>query len=200
MSKRIELKLYLALGTSECGEVKMIDYFFQHEDSFSGVTGSSFYFVSPEEIEERNDLDNVIDNYGYLWQEAVQDGQTTDSQEDYMQSWIDSYRANGEGLFICHDNSYLNELERDEDFLKYAQANFTDKKMIDFWDEEVGTFECVGGGRCFSGDEDSLDSYINDKRAALHDIARKFESKKISIEQVETFLIDNEIPYKKIEK
>jgi len=52
--QRIELRLYLALGETESGEIKMLDYFFDsgklHGQDFKGVTGSSFYFVSPEEI------------------------------------------------------------------------------------------------------------------------------------------------------
>jgi len=201
-SKKIELKINLPLGINGDGEVIMIDGFFKHQDDFKGVTGSSFTWCSPEHIEEANDLDNLKENYGYLWEEAVADDNTEGSLETYMKDMLDSYRINREGLFFFHDYSNLDLLQDDTEFLKFASKKFhSSSEKYDFYDPEIGTFECTSGGRMFSGDDESEGfDYVNSKRAFLHGAAILFEEGEIDIEAVEHMLIENKIPYKKIEK
>jgi len=203
--QRIELRLYLALGETESGEIKMLDYFFDsgklHGQDFKGVTGSSFYFVSPEEIEERNDLDNVKDSYGYLWQEAVRADQTELGLDEYIQELIDSEINYGDGVFFSHDSSYLTQLADDKKFMEFAENKYCDNKRLrDLWDSEVGTFECVGGGRCFDAEEDDMTFYISPEREELHAVARRYEAGEMSIDEVEAFLIKTNIPFKKVER
>lgn len=206
MSKRIELKLYTALGTDESGDIKMVDYFFNHGDMhgkpFFGVTGSSFMWCSPDYIQEQDNIENVKDHYGFLWQECVKAETTKESEEEFCQGLIDSNKCNGSGIFLGHDDSYLYELDQDETFLKYVENNFAEKnKVVDgLYDEEIGTFACVGGGRCFSGDENNLKDYINPVRRSLHLVAVEFEAGKIDIETVERFLVDNDIKFNKVVK
>ena len=199
-SKKIELKINLPLGVQEDGEVRMVEGFFQHQGDFRGVTGSSCRWCSPEDIEEANGIENLIHNFGYLWEEAVADGNTEDSLETYMRDMLDSYLINGGGLFFCHDYSYLDLLQDDPEFLKFAANKFhSSSEKYDFYDPEIGTFDCTSGGRIFDADDKDLE-YINPKRALLHETALLFEAGKIEIEAVERMLTNNKIPYKKIEK
>lgn len=195
----MRLVLYTALGINEHNEVKMLDSFFQHNDGFKGVTGSSFYYVSPEEINNRNDLETISDDYDFIWKEAVNNGNTEESKEEYMQNFIDSYTSNSDGLFVGHDTSYVHKLDRDDDFIKFYNSN-KKTKLTGLYDSDEGTFECIGGGRCFNGDEVDMLSYVNNQRALLHNIARMFESGLIDIETVEQMLIDNNISFIKEEQ
>lgn len=192
----MRLTLYTALGINEHREIKMLDSFFQHNDGFKGVVGSSFYYVSPDEIADRNDLETVSDNYDYIWKEAVANGSTDEGKDEYMQNFIDSYTCNSDGLFVGHDTSYIYNLDRDEDFLKFYNEH-AETKLKGLYDSDEGTFECVGGGRCFDNDEVDMVKYVNDQRALLHDIARMFEAGLIDIETVEQILIDNKVPFTK---
>lgn len=199
MTKRIELRLYKALGVSEEGDVKMIDYFFQHEDEFKGVTGSSFYFVSPESVEDRNDLENIEESYSFLWSESVAAGKTEKGLSEFLEDFKDSYLANGDGLFVGHDTSYIHHLDRDSKFLEFFNA-LNGLELRGCYDSDRGTFECVGGGRCFDATEEDLKNYENDNAAILHDLARAFEADYINISFVETVLNDLGIPFEKVEK
>lgn len=130
---RTELKLKRCVGITNAGELIMVDCLFNDEmngSPFHGANGYSFVGITQSEIDERNDMTNVIDNYGYLWQEAVKDGSTTDSQEDFLQSWID----NCDGYFIGQDTSYIYDIPD------------TIKKMHF---DGCETFECISGGRMF---------------------------------------------------
>lgn len=189
------LILYLAVGKSSDNEVTMIDSFFQYKDGMKGVTGSKFYFVSPDEIESRNDLDGIKSNYDYIWKEEVQNGNTELGLDGWAEQFRDSYIANGDGLFVGHDTSYLPKLDRDETFLKFA-SNYTGQELTDLYDSDLGTFECVGGGRCFNSNDDDLESYI-DGRKIIHDLARKFEAGAIDLASIENELTLNNIPFEK---
>ena len=197
-SIRTQLNIYLPLGTSKHEEVKMINYFFDHGD-MKGVTGSLFNWCSPECIQERNSVESVIDFAGEVYEESETEQERFDTIEEWAEDVIRSYRYNSDGVFCFHDNSYVYKLSEDQEFIKYVEQKFTDnKKLDDLYDEELGTFECVGGGRCFDKDEEFLSEYINPKRLALYEVAKQYESGKISIEQVEVFLKDNEIPFNKV--
>lgn len=199
MSKKTKIVLNKALGVSSDLEVKMIDYFFDDGDDFKGVTGSNFYFISPEEINSRNDLENIKESYDYLWSESVACGKTEESLETWLESLKNEYLQNSDSLFVGHDTSDIHYLDQDKEFLKfYNSINGVDLKGC--YDETDGTFECVGGGRCFSGDEKNLKKYVNPKTKKLHDLARDFEKNLISIEQVENVLKKLGIDFQKITK
>lgn len=118
------------VGITEDNEIIMLDSIFDHGDGFKGAVGSSFYALEQSEVDDRNDLENVIENYGYIWQEAVAAGNTTESQEKFIRGFINS----SEGYFLGHDDSYIHHI-KDE---------FQEKYFPD-----AVTFECVGGGRMF---------------------------------------------------
>lgn len=195
-SNTIRLKLYTTLGLTADNEVKMLDSFFQHQDDFKGVTGSSFYFVDPQGIEERNDIDNIKDNYDFIWREQVQAQKTEESLDEWAESFKQEYIMNSDSLFVGHDTSYIHHLDRDQAFLDWHNSRFK-TELKGCYDDEEGTFECIGGGRCFNSEEEDLVSYIDDSRALLHDLARSFEAGNIDIETIEQVLIANDIKYSK---
>ena len=89
-------------------------------------------------IDERNDLDNVKDIYGYLYEEAETDHEN-ESLDEYMQSLIDQAQGYGQE-FLGHDDSDCH-LVTDE-VTEYINENIMD-------DFEVAAYECIGGGGCF---------------------------------------------------
>lgn len=124
------------------GTLYMVDYTFEgtmHGKPSIGVTGSCFAPVTQAEIDERNEVENVIESCGFIGQEAVENGETTKSQEDWIEDLIECKLNNGEGLFIGHDTSCIHKIP-DEIREKYFP--------------DAVTFECIGGGRCFDGDEE----------------------------------------------
>lgn len=133
---RTELKLKKCLGITNDGELVMVNYLFNHDgdESFHGATGSTFVGVTQREIDDRNDLETVKDSYGYIWQEAVKDGTTTDSQDDYIQGLIDSEVNYGGKYFFAQDDSYIYDIP---DSIKKMHFDGCE------------TFECIGGGRMF---------------------------------------------------
>jgi hypothetical protein len=161
---RQELRLNKLLGITKSGELIMVDYLFNdtlHGEPFHGATGSSFVGVTQDEIDDRNDLENVKDTYGYLWQEAVKDGATTDSMEDFLQSWID----NAEGYYIGHDTSGIHHIPD------------TIKKMHF---DGCETFECVGGGRMFPLKEEMMIIFDQD----LFDAVNAIENESLPLEML----------------
>ncbi len=134
---RQQLILNKCVGITKQGELILVNYLFNdtlHDKPFHGATGSRLCPLSQDYIDDRNDLENVIDTYGYLWQEAVKDGLTTDSQEAYIQGIIDAEVNYGDSMFLGHDTLDVHYIPDDikKEYFKDAVS-----------------FECIGGGRMF---------------------------------------------------
>ena len=112
---------------------------------FHGATGTRFVPVSQDEIDERNNFENVAENYGYLWQEAVESGCTIDSQEDYLQAMIDDTLMYNE--FFGQDNSYVHLIP--------------DSIKKEYFSEYI-TFTCTGGGRMFPMKREDMKVIFNE--------------------------------------
>lgn len=138
------LSLNKCVGITKSGELVMVLNFFNktlYDKPFHGATGTIFNPLSQSEIDERNDLENVKDAYGYLWTEAVKDGSTTDSYDDYMQKLIDTEINYGEGLFLGHDTSDI-----------YLIPDEIKKTHFDGYE----SFECISCGRMFPLKEEDM--------------------------------------------
>lgn len=125
------------IGITKNGEIHMVDYIFEdtlHGKPFCGATGSCFYPLTQEQVDDRKDPETLKDTYDFLWREAVAEERTEDSLEDYMEQIVRESEWSGE-LFPGHDNSYVDKIP--EDFQR------------EYFADAVG-FECVGGGRMFS--------------------------------------------------
>lgn len=185
---REEIKLYLPIGIDREDKLIMIDYFFSstlEDKPFFGVTGSHFDFYYPETIEAANDIENIKDNYGYLWQEEVANGMTEESLDVWAEEFKQSYLLNGDGIFISHDTGYLEYICDHKEVLDHYG-------ITELWDEEQGTLSCSGGGRMFSKDDEDFEHYFTHGKL-LHDLIRNFEGGEVSLEDVYNILIDNKV-------
>lgn len=134
---RQEIKLNKIVGITKYGEIVMLREVFNYVDGlhgkpFHGACTASFNAVDQNYIDERNDVDNVKDNYDYLWKEAVQSGNTELGLNEYIEELIELELSQGDGEFIGHDTSYIYDIPK-----SFKEEYFPD----------AVTFECVGGGR-----------------------------------------------------
>lgn len=193
MSNSIRLNLFLALGTSDHDEVIMVDSFFKHKDGMQGCTGSQFSYLSEDCIEAENETDYLKENYDYLWEESVASGKFKGSLDEYIENFKQEIEHNYDGLSIHHDTSYLGDLEENEKFLKWAKEKY--KFNGDFYDQETGTFSCIGGGRMF-GDDTKINHYFDDLYASVLELIKGFENEEFSIDYVQNQLDVLGIEYK----
>jgi hypothetical protein len=134
------------IGITDSGEIYLLNYIFEstlHGTPFCGATGSILTPLTQAYVDSRNNIDSLKDTYGFLWQEAVKDGNTELGLDDYLQEMMDSEVQYGEGLFLGHDTSDTHHITDEqtaeiETVLKYKH--------------EIIGYECIGGGRCFDRD------------------------------------------------
>lgn len=120
------------LGITEHDEIIYVDSF-----HWNGVSCNSFTPVSKEDIELRNDIDNLKDNYGYLWQESVAQGTTEESLNDFIDAIVEQSEASGQ-YFVGHDDSHIYDITEDDKELIATHFNIDP--------EDIETFECIGVG------------------------------------------------------
>jgi hypothetical protein len=130
MTKRKEKKYFKPVGIKD-GSIYFLDYIFEDGD-FKGAVGTVLDPITPEYIENITNED-WVEYSRDLWKSAVETNSTEDSLEDYAKLIENDSEISGL-LYPGHDNSY-SEL--------YDEA----KKHFDY---EIETFNCCGGGRCFS--------------------------------------------------
>lgn len=149
-----ETKYNEIIARDEDGTIIMLDYVFDHGDGFKGATGTRFELVSKERYEEETSEEYVRDNYGYLWQEAVQHGNYKGSEEDYIRELMQDVDT------LVYDDSYS--------FMHDAI-----REKLGVTEEEYPIITCTGGGRMF--DKDS--NYPTVYRPDLLEIIHKYETK-----------------------
>ena len=169
---RQEEKIYKLVGINKNGEIVMCDDIFKYSDGFKGACGSIFEILSKKKAREINRLVREYGDYGYedLWRECVQARETTDGLTEWLKSVVNEELEDGKD-FVGQDTSSLNYLERE---LKRIYESMPEEKlqeMIDFINEnnyrndnvyfesiddfkQNAVFSWVGGGRCFSKDEE----------------------------------------------
>lgn len=135
-------------------EVYVLNSVFKYDDDFKGATGGVLVPVSQNEVDERNDYEYLGDIWGYLWEEAVERGDTEDSKEDYLQMVFSDY----DGFFFCHDESDCYHDGVQELLIKF---------------DDTVCFECIGGGRCF--DKKILESAVEILDQELFDLIKAYE-------------------------
>ena len=136
---------------AEDNQITVLDYVFDHGDGFKGATGSNYYPVTENEIQDRiseyEDDDTELlcyyaENFGELTPEMIRN--------------VDSSRESLIELFF--DNSIDSNLEHEKEIRKY------------FPEEDFPIIECVGGGRCFDKD------FQGNKNKELSKIIREYET------------------------
>ena len=169
---RQEEKIYKLVGINTNGELVMCDDLFKYSNSFKGATGSIFEVLNKEKAEEINRLVREDGEYGYedLWRECVHGGHTTDGLAEWLENVVDEELADGKD-FVGQDTSYFNYLKQELKRLYKSMPEEKLQEMIDFINEnncrnddvyfdsiedfkKNAVFSCVGGGRCFSKDEE----------------------------------------------
>ena len=165
-------KIYKLVGLNKDGEIVMCDDIFKYSDGFKGACGSIFEILTKEKAEKINRLVREDGDYGYedLWRECVHAGDTTDGLTEWLESVVDEELAGGKD-FVGQDTSYFNYLKQELKRLYESMPEEKLQEMIDFINEnnyrnddvyfesiddfkQNAVFSCVGGGRCFSKDEE----------------------------------------------
>lgn len=134
---RNETKYNKPVGIKD-GSVYVVDYTFEdtmHGEPFVGVTGTVLSPVSQAYIDERNEPENIEENYRDCWVEAVKSNNTDEGLTDWVRSNVIDDCHDGD--FPGHDTSGLYDIE---EYIPDLLQHF----------EDAVTFECIGGGRCFS--------------------------------------------------
>lgn len=124
MTERIIINKPVAINR-QTNEVYILNSLFKHSDDFKGATGSVLSPITQDYVDDRKDMNELMDTYYYCWKES-------DSRESLRNFCLDII-ADCDGLFPGHDRSDCHLAES-------LLGEFTD--AIDF--------ECIGGGRCFS--------------------------------------------------
>lgn len=148
--KKTEKRYDKIVNIAEDNEITILNYTFKHNDNFQGATGSKYYPVTEEEIQNRisdfedNDKELLIymaENFGSLTREMIEN--------------VDSSREALIELFF--DSSINSNPTHEEEIRKY------------FKEKDYPIIDCVGGGRCFDKD------FQGNKNKKLSAIIRKFE-------------------------
>jgi hypothetical protein len=143
------------------GSIYFLNYVFKDGDNFQGATGTVFDPVTKNYIDSITNED-WIEYSREIWVEAVKSGSTEQSLEDYAES-IKNESENQGQLYPGHDDSYT---ELHDEAKKYFDSN-------------VETFSCCGGGRCF--DLKLLNSFDTVINQDLIDLIKSYEAKNETI-------------------
>ncbi len=127
------------LGITSYGEILVCTSIFDHGDGHKGATFYSFMPVSREEIEERSDIDYIMDTYDLSKKEARQ--------------VLAEFEYSGE-FFPFHDTSGLYDTN--------AKGISIDRQLRKLF-PDAETFECIGGGRLLAGREAKFEKVFNEK-------------------------------------
>ena len=171
MTRQAE-KIYKLVGLNKNGEIVMCDDIFKYSDGFKGACGSIFEILNKSKAEEINRLVAQGD-YGYddLWRECVQAGNTTEGLTEWLENLVYDEVTIGDNDFVGQDKSYFCQLKQELKRLYESMPEEKLQEMIDFINEnnyrnddvyfesiddfkQNAVFSCVGGGRCFSKDEE----------------------------------------------
>lgn len=169
---RQEEKIYKLVGINKDGEIVMCDDIFKYSDGFKGACGTIFEILTKEKAEEINRLVREDGEYGYedLWRECVRGEGTTDGLFEWLEKVVDEELADGKD-FVGQDTSYFEYLKPELKKLFDSMSEEKLQEMIDFINnnnmrnddvyfesiddfKQNAVFSCVGGGRCFSKDEE----------------------------------------------
>ena len=156
MTKRKEKKYFKPVGIKD-GSIYFLDYIFEDGD-FKGAVGTVLDPITKNYIENITNED-WIQYSREIWVEAVKSGSTEQSLEDYAES-IKNESENQGQLYPGHDDSYT---ELHDEAKKY-------------FDNDVETFNCCGGGRCF--DLELLNSFDKVINQDLIDLIKSYETEK----------------------
>lgn len=147
---REEIKINQIVGIKN-GDLYVLEDVFKYSDNFKGATGYYMNIITQDYIDEMNDINFLEAELDYLWREAVQAGNTTDSLREYMQSLIDECQFY-DRLHPMDDNSFRYQTEKLVEELPTEQKTELEK-VFGVMGEDFVTWDCSGCGRCFNADD-----------------------------------------------
>ena len=167
---REERKINQIVGIKN-NEIWILEDCFKYSDSFKGCTGYHMNIITQDFIDDMNDLDNLIDEYDYLWRDAVAAKQTDLGLEEYIEQCKNECQYYDQ-LYLGDDNSFRDDTE---ELIEQLPA---DKKAIieqyfGVKDKDYVTWSVSGCGRCFNPD-DEWDVIFNPE---LIELIKEYEAK-----------------------
>ena len=156
--ERRDINIVLGIGKDD--ELYILDGIFCNSNSFQGVTAYSMRHLSDEDIEERNNVDNVMDYCDELWRMAVHAGQTEDSLREWTEQYInDCYGS----LYPGWDSSFYRDTQ---DAIGRLPRN-AQVELYKYYDQDdicdEFTCECGGCGRHFPDDNQWKMKFVSDE-------------------------------------
>lgn len=147
------------LGITTDNELVVVEYTFK-DGEMSGAVGWRMETLDQEQINLNNDPEQVEEEYSFLWEEAVAQGETELGLTEYIQELIDREEYNPDTYFIGDDPSFRYETDKAVEKLPEAdKAKLTEllgEKGKDFVD-----WTCGGCGRCIPLDESEYKVIFN---------------------------------------
>lgn len=143
------MKPYTFLGINANKEL----VFFEHwNEVLGGACGVTMNTIDQAYIDEMNDRDYLIQEYNYLWREAISAGNTELGLAEYIDELISNLEYSDE-LFVGDDPSFRCDCE-------YAIESIPDElrakveSIIGVKDEDYVALSCVSCGALFSSMKD----------------------------------------------
>lgn len=150
----------IVLGIGKDGELYILDGIFHNSDSFQGVTCQSREYLTDDEIEKRNDFDNVMDYCDELWRMAVEARHIEDGLKEFTENYIWEER---DKLYPGYDDSFVNDTEEAITKLSRKQK----KELYEFYDiedmDKEFNSDCAGCGRHFPEDNEWEIKFVSDE-------------------------------------
>ena len=156
---RKEKKYNILIGKND-NQYVFLDYIFDDGDGFCGATGTILSPISKQEYDERMSIHSVKERYDDIWRDAVKNGNTDESLEEWCQSILDG--DGEEGVFDLSGTKYWDQVRK-----------------LGLTEEEYPVFECIGGGRCFTSNSTFEKVYDKKLLKAVQEIEAKAEGRNI---------------------
>jgi hypothetical protein len=136
------------IGLTKDGEWVCIDYAFEHDGDFRGVTGSSMRVVTKGEYDERMDPENAAEHLEDVWRMMVTDSEETRSLDEYVEAVLDADGA--DAIFDMSYSRFHDEIIAYHDAAVKAKA---EAEGVEVDPNDLGEIcEALGGGRMFCKD------------------------------------------------
>ena len=151
INNRQETKYNQIVGIKD-GCVYVLQESFQYgSDGMRGCCGYSMGTLDQETVDYYNDIDNLTNEFKYLWKDAVASDATEDSLSEFIESVKYNYTEIDNLYYVGDDDSYRYTFHNLIDDLPEDQKKIIEQhfgvKGDDFVDWQVS-----GGGRCFDPD------------------------------------------------
>lgn len=170
-SNRQETKYNQIVGIKDDLVYVLQESFQYGEKGMRGCVGYTMGTLSQEEIDLGNDMDNIKDEYDYLWREAVASQRTELGLEEYLEEIVRDadmlglYFLGDDDSFRCEFNDLVDNLSEDQ---KETLKRYFGEKDVDFVD-----WNCASCGRCFDPNEKWDEIFRPDLIEVINDFERE---------------------------